>query len=297
MRILLNGKKAILDPVRSGIFAARESLGKNIEVRPTWEAGDIQRLVKEAINEGVERIVAGGGDGTVNEVVNALAQFKPKQQPSVAILPLGTANDFATSCQIPTDVEQALISAANNRAHPVDLVKVNDMHFINVASAGFGAHVTATTPTELKNFLGGKAYTLAGLVKALNLKPYKGKAKYDNGELEGEMLIGAICNGRQAGGGQPLAPNATINDGLMDVIVVQAFPLTDAPKVLQELLGESNSDTYVKRFQCSWLEYEGDDVMPLNLDGEPHDNQKLSFKVIPKAIDLVLPEDSPVISQ
>ena len=109
LRILLNGKKAGLEPVRSAIFKARES--GVVEVRTTWEGGDVERLVQESVNEGCQRLVAGGGDGTVNEVADALLKLPPDARPELAVLPLGTANDFATGCTIPSDPLAALTLA------------------------------------------------------------------------------------------------------------------------------------------------------------------------------------------
>ena len=99
IRILLNGKKAALDPVRDAIYRARAD--GPVEVRTTWEKGDVHRLVQEALAEGCKRLVAGGGDGTVKEVTDALMHLQQEDRPEVAILPLGTANDFATACGIP----------------------------------------------------------------------------------------------------------------------------------------------------------------------------------------------------
>ncbi|MFV1984964.1 MAG: diacylglycerol kinase family protein, partial [Thiohalomonadales bacterium] len=106
IRILLNGKKAGIETVRSAIFKTRES--GVVEVRSTWEGGDVERLVQEAINDGCQRVVAGGGDGTVNEVVDALLKVPAEERPEVAVLPLGTANDFATACTIPAEPLAAL---------------------------------------------------------------------------------------------------------------------------------------------------------------------------------------------
>ena len=109
IRILLNGKKAGLGPVRSAIFKARES--GVVEVRSTWEGSDVKRLVQEAIDEGCQRLVAGGGDGTVNEIADALLRLAADDRPELAILPLGTANDFATGCMIPSEPLAALTLA------------------------------------------------------------------------------------------------------------------------------------------------------------------------------------------
>lgn len=295
IRILLHGNKSGLSEVRSSIFDLR-SQGHTIEVRTTWEHGDIHRFVREAIQEQVPRIVAGGGDGTVNEVADALSLIDRTNRPEFAVLPLGTANDFATACEIPTDIRAALKLALEGQAVPIDLCKANERHFLNVATGGFGAQVTTETPVQLKNFLGGGAYTLTGIVKALNFSPVSGTLATADSEGEYEMIVGAACNGRQAGGGQILAPEACINDGLMDIVLVTTFPAYDIDIVISELLNPSLEGKYIKRFQTRWVEATsrgGTDQ--INLDGEPYFASKIRFEVIPNALNLVLPDNCPCI--
>ncbi len=100
MRLILNGKKAQLPEVRQAIETIR-SKGTQLDVRVTYEYGDIQRFVSEAIHDKVSRLIIGGGDGTLNEMVHALAKSEKQVRPELAILPLGTANDFATASHIP----------------------------------------------------------------------------------------------------------------------------------------------------------------------------------------------------
>lgn len=292
IRIILNGKKAGNELIRSAITTLREE-GQQLEVRVTYEYGDVCRLVDEAIRDDVERLVVGGGDGSVNEVVDALAKFPREKRPELAILPLGTANDFATACQIPIDSIGALRLAVSGRSASIDIAKANDRHFINLATAGFGAQVTAETPVELKNFLGGGAYTLTGVLKAVNFIPYKVRLTTPDFESELSGIVGAICNGRQAGGGQVLAPKAFINDGLFDVIIISDFPLFDLPLVIAEVRNSNTDGKYVKHFQTPWLESESEEIIPSNLDGEPYRNKKIRFEIITDAIDLVLPESCP----
>ena len=200
IRIILNGKKAGLESVRQAVFAARQS--GNVDVRVTWEAGDAERLVNEAITEGCGRIVAGGGDGSVNEIVNALMYVPLQDRPELAILPLGTANDFATACGIPTAISEAIALAQTATAVDVDCARANEHYFINVASGGFGALVTTNTPVALKNFLGGGAYTLAGLVQALSFVPR---------EFHHLALFSVVQSGARVtqGGGTRTAANRT----------------------------------------------------------------------------------------
>lgn len=294
LRIILNGKKAGLEPVRSAIFKARES--GVVEVRTTWEAGDAQRLVQEACRDGCQRLVAGGGDGTVNEVADALLQLPIEDRPELAVLPLGTANDFATGCNIPSDPLLALALARSGQACSVDAVKANEFHFINVASGGFGAQVTANTPVALKNFLGGGAYTLSGLVQALDFTPYHGEVHLPQESLRHTVIAGAVCNGKQAGGGQQLAPAARIDDGLLDLVALTEFPPQDIPQVLKELMETETGGEYVRRYRVPWVEWESDVEMPINLDGEAISAKRIRFEVLPGAIKLVLPEHCPLIT-
>ncbi len=294
-RIILNGKKAALQSVRDAITESRKETPA-LEVRSTYEAGDVERLVNEADAEGVERIIAGGGDGTVNEVADAL--LKLPRRMDLAIMPLGTANDFATACNIPRDSVAALALAIHGQSRPVDIGKANERHFVNVASGGFGAEVTVDTPVELKNFLGGGAYTLTGLVKAMNFAPYRGKFVTPEGELSGAAIVGAVCNGRQAGGGQVLAPNALIDDGLLDVLIVTDFSARDLPQVVDEILNPSPEGEFVMLFQTPWVEMSAHGkIAPVNLDGEPYRSKVIRFEVLPGAIDLVLPEFCPLLKK
>ena len=153
IHIILNGKKAGYESVRSAISVLREEV-EDVEVRVTYEYGDVERLVGEAVRDGAKRIVIGGGDGSVNEVVDVMAKLPQAQRPELAILPLGTANDFASACQIPLNSLEALRLAVSGSCTAVDIAKANERHFANMATGGFGAQVTAETPVELKKIFG-----------------------------------------------------------------------------------------------------------------------------------------------
>ncbi len=294
IRIILNGKKADLEEVRSAVSTKREDFGQ-VEVRVTWEKGDAERLVSEASQEGIERIVAAGGDGTINEVVSALVKIPRGERPGLAVMPLGTANDFAKACGIPEDPVQALNLAVHGNTRAVDIGKANDRYFINVATGGFVTQVTSQVPVQLKNFLGGSAYALAAIVKSINFEPSHGRMEAEGVELEGSAIAGAVCNGRQAGGGQVLAPDAYINDGLLDVMVILTFPFSEVGQVIQEVLNPVQHGKYVKRFRSRWVESWPQGVRTVNLDGEPYETGHIRFDVLPGEIRLVLPEDCPCI--
>ncbi len=128
IRFILNGKKAEQEEIRAAVYSLR-SQSADIQVRVTWEQGDGERLVREAGREGVKRIVSGGGDGTLNEVINGLAGLEKGKRPELAILPLGTANDFATSCSIPHAPLDALTLTLSGTSRDVDIVQANKRFF------------------------------------------------------------------------------------------------------------------------------------------------------------------------
>jgi lipid kinase YegS len=293
IRIILNGKKADDIDIKNAIHTLRDE-GIEIEVRVTWEYGDAIRFVQEAANEHVKTVIAAGGDGTLNEVVNGLMSVAYDKRPNLAIIPMGTANDFASSCNISEFPLEALRLAVEAKSTPIDIVQANDRYFINIATGGIGAEITAQTPSELKNFLGGGAYTLSAVLKALNFTKNSGKLVGEGIDVSGNYIAAAICNGRQAGGGQILAPNAYINDGVFDIVIILEFPLTAIAQVLSEILQDGDGE-YIKRFQSNKVISYPDNQRHLNLDGEPYNIKDVTFEIIPNAINIKLPKNCPLI--
>ncbi|MCK5807593.1 lipid kinase YegS [bacterium] len=292
--LIINGKKSADQILRNAIMQYRND-AFDISIRVTYESGDVKRFLHEAVSKGATRVAIAGGDGSVNELADAFLTIASEKRPEMAIIPMGTANDFATACTIPLNSFDALNLALTGDAEEIDTIKVNNTILINVASIGFGAEVTVSTPVELKNFLGGGAYTLMGILKAASFKPYKGSIKIGDEVYEREIIVGAICNGRQAGGGQVLAPHAFINDGLMDVLFLRDFTIKDLDTVIREFRGVIKEPQFIYRFQCTELTMEGSEIIPVNLDGEPVMNKSISYTMQPNSISLVLPEDCPLI--
>src|SRR5215510_14976685 len=223
VHLILNGKVAENDALRAAV-ARHRAAGHRIEVRVTWEAGDAKRFVSEAGE--VDLLIAAGGDGTLNEVVHGLMDLSKAERPALGIVPLGSANDFANGCGIPRDPKKALALCMKGQAAPIDVGKANDHWFINAASSGFGAEVTATTSPELKRLLGPAAYTVMGAILAINFHHYEGKLILPDRELTRSGPVAIVGNGRQTGGGLQVAPRACIDDGLLDVLVVRQISPT-----------------------------------------------------------------------
>ncbi|MBL5860193.1 lipid kinase YegS [Serratia fonticola] len=284
--LIINGKSSGNEEVRAAVNQLRNE-GQTLHVRVTWELGDAARYVKEASQLRVETVIAGGGDGTINEVAAALAQLPAEFRPILGILPLGTANDFATACSIPLQPDLALQLAIKGRAVPIDLAKVNDeRYFINMATGGFGTRITTETPEKLKAALGGVSYFIHGLLRLDALKADSCEIRGPDFHWTGEALVIGIGNGRQAGGGQKLCPGALINDGLLQVRLLTAEELL--PTLVNILFsGEENSN--IVDASLPWLEITAPHEITFNLDGEPLKGRDFRIEVLPNAIECRLP--------
>lgn len=283
--LILNGKGAGNEELREAVGALREE-GVKLSVRVTWEHGDAARYVAEAVELGCETVIAGGGDGTINEVAGALAQIGTGA-PALGIIPLGTANDFATGCNIPLSPEQALQLAVKGRVVDIDLAKVNDQHFfINMATGGFGTRITTETPEKLKAALGGVSYFIHGLLRLDTLKADSCEIKGPDFSWQGDALVIGIGNGRQAGGGQQICPDALINDGLLQLRLLTSEELL--PSFLRSLINNEENKNIVSA-SLPWLEINAPHDMTFNLDGEPLTGKQFRIEVLPNAIQCRLP--------
>jgi lipid kinase YegS len=296
MRMILNGKSAGDPALRAAVKEIRD-VGHRLDVRVTWEGGDAARYAADAAGDRVDVVIAAGGDGTVNEVVTGILSTKDIGNTAVAVVPFGTANDFASGCGIPIgDPLAALRLAASGDAVPIDVGKANDDYFVNVASGGFGAEVTANTPPELKKAIGGAAYSLMGIVTAAKMAPHNCRVTLPDGSSHrGGVLVMTAANGRQCGGGQQVAPRAYLNDGLLDFTIIHDVDVQSFGQVLAELLTLGDeSNELVSYAQLPSLRIESDDDLQVNLDGEPVRSRVYDFSVIPGAVRFILPLQAPL---
>lgn len=288
--LILHGKQATNEAVRAAVLARREA-GWQLDVRVTWEEGDAERLVGEALVAGYPTLIAGGGDGTARAVADALALAEADA--SLALLPLGTANDFARAAGIPLEADAAL-ALLEQAAHPIDLGQVEGRLFLNMATGGFGSTVTANTSEDLKKMLGGAAYLLTGLSRFSEVHSAQGHFHGPGFEWRGEFLALGIGNGRQAGGGHPLCADALADDGLLDLSILPAPG--DLLATLGSLLGSGGGlRELLVRARLPWVELDAGEGLAINLDGEPLEARRVRFEVRRAAIRLHLPAGSPLL--
>jgi lipid kinase YegS len=298
MRVILHGKAAQRKEVRAAVATLREE-GVEIEVRVTWEGGDAPRLAREAVADGVDTVVAGGGDGTLNEVASAMAACagEAARIPTFGMLPLGTANDFARSCGVPLDAEGALRLVASTEARAIDLCRSGERSFINVATGGVGTVITVETPEELKKVLGGAAYFVTALKRLGQLEAMEARFRGPDFEWSGKFVVLGLGNGRQAGGGNILCPEAKVDDGLMDVRILPDLGNEDNQQLLRELVSDGMKavERRVVEARVPWVEIEAAGGLQINFDGEPVKQESFRFEVMPGAIAAHLPGECPLV--
>ncbi len=302
-RLILNGKSAGDEPLREAVAAMRER-GIALDVRVTWEAGDAERYVAEAVADGVDTVIAAGGDGTLSEVATTLAHRDETAAdlPTLGLVPMGTANDFAAAAGIPIEPLPALESIEARPASAIDLLKLEAngaIHWAaNLASGGFGTQVTVETHEGLKKLLGGLSYLITGLSKLGRIDPIQARIAGPDFAWQGGFIALGIGNGRQAGGGQALCPDARIDDGLLDLTVIPELS-GEVAATLTTLLKDGKHaalDQAAVRVQLPWVEIAADEPFVLNLDGEPVESRRFKIECSGHRLRMHLPEDCPLLS-
>ena len=218
---------------------------------------------------------------------------------SVALLPLGTANDFAHGCGIPVDDPTAALRLATHTdPKPIDLCQINGRVFANMATGGFGTRVTVETDPNLKKWLGGASYLLTGMQKFSEFGAEEGRFRGPDFEWEGRFVAMSVGNGRQAGGGIQLCPEALIDNGLLDVMVLPEVPEDQISEKIKALVTEGRAaiEREVVTARLPWVEVEVPTGLHVNLDGEPIKDTRFRFEAFKHWLRFHLPEDCPVLS-
>lgn len=301
--MILNGKSADDPRVREAVAGQRQR-GVELQVRVTWEDGDGERLVAEAIADGVDTVIAAGGDGTLSEVAAALARAAGEAAalPTLGLVALGTANDFATAATLPLEPAAALQLIADQPARAIDLLRIDSEgrpHWCaNLASGGFGTEVTVETDEGLKKRLGGLAYLITGLSRLGRIEPIQARLRGPQFAWDGGFIALGIGNGRQAGGGQVLCPQALIDDGRLDLTVVPELSGELSGTLAALLTGGKQAalERAAIRAQLPWLEIEAVATLTLNLDGEPVMARHFRIDCVPGHLRLHLPAACPLLA-
>ena len=261
------------------------------EVCITAKAGAAMQSTKKALRKGCEMVVAAGGDGTLNEVVNGLRE--DASAVVLGLIPLGTGNDFARTLELPTQVDEAIALLLAGHTRAIDLVRVTSdevRYFVNVSAGGFSGLVDEKLTPEMKQTWGPLAY-LRGAAAALpDLRAYRTTVSLDNTEsLTLSLYDVVIANGRYVGSGTQIAPEASIDDGLLDIILIpEQSPAELAVLAARVALGNHLSSAAVVFRRAAKVTVNSRPGMRFNVDGELVGNEPARFEVLPRTLQFVV---------
>ena len=253
----------------------------------------LPEAVQEVLGDGYEFLILGGGDGTVSSVVDFLAD----RGTLLGLLPLGTANDFARTLDIPEDIEEACKLIANGKVVDIDLGLAGDNFYVNVASVGLSVEATRALSPWLKKSTGPLAYPVAAIRAFLKHEPFSARLTFPEGDHEpveyDRLLQVAVGNGRFYGGGMIVALESGIDDKTLDIYAIDLGRRRDLIGAVRYLKsGDFIKTDGVHNFRTPRVRLETDPDLPVNIDGEVVTRTPQDFSVAQNVLNVLVPQDS-----
>ena len=280
----------ILNPAAKGDKAARfheriHNLTNGCKIQLTTCGGDAQRLAREAIAAGCRTIVAAGGDGTINEVVNGIGESGVR----LGVLPVGTMNVLAAELGLPMkDLDACWKVIKENHCREIDLATANDRFFVQLAGVGLDAQVVRETDLEFRKNFGPLSYVVSVAQIAARRPPKLHIERPDGSTTTGSFVL--IGNGRYYGGPFHVFGDAAMDDGLLDVLIFHDLGYLDIVRYTQSLLfGGLSKLSDVDYFQTPSLRVTSEEEVPVELDGEVDFDVPVQFAIAEKKLRVCAP--------
>jgi diacylglycerol kinase (ATP) len=256
-----------------------------VEIVMTVGEGDGEECARRAAAEGCRRIIVAGGDGTLNEALNGVAAAGALDETVFGVLPLGTGDDFAAVLGLPEDVLDAAARVAAAQERRVDLGVLHERVFVNASAGGFIAEVSDALTPGLKTVAGRMAYLIAGAGVLMDFEAASAEARFGDEVMPRKAYqLFVVCNGRTIGGGHRVAPDARLDDGLLDVCLVEASNATGFLTLLRRIsTGDHLDDPLVTYRQFRDGELSFDRLIKVNTDGEVRQADTCRYRVMPGA--------------
>ena len=247
----------------------------------TAEPNSALNEARRTAEAGFELLVAAGGDGTINEVVNGIAPLE--KRPMLAIIPAGTTNDYARALRIPReDPLEAAKVILKGKAAQMDVGQANDTYFINIAAGGSLSELTYSVPSKLKSMYGYLAYVVKGAEMLTRVAPMNLRVEYDNGVFEGQSSMFFLALTNSVGGFEQIVPDAQLDDGKFTLLVVKTTKFAEILQLISEVLTGKHVDNpnllYVKSENVTIKPLDENAKVMINLDGEYGGDAPVVFK-------------------
>ncbi|PSB56560.1 diacylglycerol/lipid kinase family protein [Chamaesiphon polymorphus] len=266
-------------------------LGWQVQIAATTAPGDATTKAQIAAQSGYNAVVAAGGDGTVNEVMNGLVGTET----ALGVLPLGTVNIWAREMGLSMDMLKAAESIAKSELTKIDVGMAGDRYFLLMAGIGFDAAVTATVRSDEKKILGAIAYVKQAVQIAWNFRGVRLKLRVDGKRIRGKILMVIIGNSQLYGGVVKFTAHATIDDGLLDVCVIKGRGMLSAPRRLISIFARHyNRDPRVQYYQAKEVEIRNKrgKHLPIQVDGDYLGATPMNFRVVPESLWIMVPPNA-----
>ena len=271
-----------------------EKLGEKYEVNLVRSeyAGHMGDVIRQS-GENYDVIVGAGGDGSLNEIVDAVMSLE--KRPKIGYIPAGTVNDVAHSLYIPRKIKKAVKNILEGQPFSHDVMKVNQKHGIYVCCSGLFTESSYSTDQSKKKKMGKIAYALHGIKKVFSTPAVKLKLTYEGGEIEGQYAIMLIINSRYVSG-MRMNKNAILNDGIVDVLLVESkkeiVNLGAVARVLKLFIRgvRHNLKKKVHHFTLDKFRIDATDSTVINLDGEKIGAGSFDCQVIKAGVEIIVPK-------
>ncbi|MCZ8536733.1 diacylglycerol kinase family lipid kinase [Paenisporosarcina quisquiliarum] len=265
-----------------------QEMGYEVHVKETQGEGDATDFARQACVEKYHLVTAMGGDGTINEAVNGLAE--QEHRPIFSFIPLGTVNDFARALGIPLDPVKAIEALKTAEPRFADIAKAQNKFFMNILAVGRIAENVSHVSVEQKTKLGALAYLIEGVKALTSDEETEVSVEHDHGTWKGNAVIVLAALTNSVGGFEKLAPNAETDDGLLHVFVVKSAGIPAFLRMASAILrGKLEEDPDVIVIKTKKARIETTPELSCNLDGDEGCTTPIDVKILERHIELLVP--------
>lgn len=264
--------------------------GYEVRIYRSEGVGKMTEYLKEVDLSNTDAIIVAGGDGTINEVVNALMNMEIK--PALGVIPAGTCNDFAKSLGFDMDIDSCIETLGEMQMNAVDVGEVNGRYFINVCGAGLFTNISQNVNNDMKNTFGKIAYYVKGAEQLPAFKPFRLRIESDGNVYEDDFLLFLVLNSEGAGGIQ-LAHGADLSDGYYDFVGIRSVPINEFTRMMVKLLKREHlTDKAVLHIRSDNFKISSENIIESfkesDVDGESGPKLPLDIKIHKGALNLIM---------
>ncbi|PTF27444.1 diacylglycerol kinase [Staphylococcus cohnii] len=267
-----------------------EKAGFETSAYATEKIGDATTEAKRCLTQDYDVLIAAGGDGTLNEVINGIAEHP--NRPKIGIIPMGTVNDFGRALHLPNDIMSAIDVIIEGHSTRVDIGKMNSRYFINLAAGGQLTQVSYETPSRLKSIVGPFAYYIKGFEMLPQMKAVDLRIEYDEEVFQGEALLFLLGLTNSMAGFEKLVPDAKLDDGYFTLIIVEKANLAE----LGHIMTLASRGEHIKHPKVHYKKAKSINIssfidLQLNVDGEYGGKLPGNFLNLKQHIEVYTPND------